>query len=177
MAKAKKQEASIKLDLGCGKNKKVGFLGVDSIKFDGVDKVCDLRKPWPWKSGSVEEVHSSHFIEHLTGEERIHFYNELYRVLKKDGKATLIAPHWGSGRAYGDLTHQWPPVVEFSFYYLDKNWREGNAPHCGLHCDFNATWGYSVAPVWQVKNQETQMFGINHYREVAQDIICTLVKR
>lgn len=184
---------TLKLDLGCGKNKKPGFIGVDTIKFDGVDTVLDLsaktaikfddgRKgeafnPWPWEDGSVDEVHSSHFLEHLTGEQRIHFFNELYRVMMKDAKATIITPHWRSGRAYGDLTHQWPPVVEFFWYYLDKNWRAANAPHVGLTCDFNCTWGYSLAHPWNLKNQEAQAFALNHYTEVAQDMICTATKR
>ena len=168
----------LKLDLGCGPNPKEGFTGVDALPFDGkVDVVCDLRKSWQWKSGSVDEVHCSHFLEHLTGSERIHFFNELHRVMRKDAKATIVVPHWSSGRAYGDVTHQWPPVVEMFWYYLDKPWRDANAPHVGFECDFLATWGYSVAPAWQARNQETQMFGINHYREVAQDMIATITKR
>lgn len=167
----------IRLDLGCGKNKKEGFTGVDNISFDGVDVVYDLRTPWPWEKESIDEVHSSHFLEHLSNEERVHFYNELHRVLKPGAKATIVVPHWGSGRAYGDPTHQWPPVVEFSFYYLDKGWREANAPHCGLTCDFHAIWGHSIAPIWNTKHQEAQAFAVNHYREVAQDLICTLTKR
>jgi hypothetical protein len=169
--------APLKLDLGCGKNKQLGFTGVDVIKFDGVDEVLDLAKPWPWKNDSVSEVHSSHFLEHLTGEQRILFFNELYRVLVKDAKATIITPHWRSGRAYGDLTHQWPPVVEFFWYYLDKNWRAANAPHVGLNCDFACTWGYSLAHPWNLKNQEAQGFALNHYSEVAQDMITTCAKR
>lgn len=189
----------MKLDLGCGKNKKEGFHGVDSIAFEGVDMVMDLAtlkkdipewkilmppkigdniyEPWPWGDGEIEEVHSSHSFEHLTASQRVHFYNELYRVMKPGAKAQIIVPHWSSGRAYGDLTHQCPPVVEFSFYYLDKGWREVNAPHCGLTCDFLATWGYSIHPTWQAKHQEAQMFALNHYREVAQDLICTITKR
>lgn len=168
---------SLKLDLGCGPNKREGFHGVDNISFPGVDTVHDLRRTWPWGKESVAEVHCSHFLEHLTNEERVHFYNELYRVLVPGGTAQIIVPHWSSGRAYGDPTHQWPPVVEFSFYYLDKNWRAANAPHCGLACDFMATWGYSTHPSWQSRNQESQMFGVSHYREVAQDLLCTVTKR
>lgn len=169
----------LKLDLGCGPNPREGFIGVDVLPFDGkVGKVFDLRKsPWPWASGSVDEVHSSHFLEHLTGAERVPFFNELYRVMKKDAKASIVTPHWSSGRAYGDVTHQWPPVVEMFWYYLDKGWRAANAPHVGLDCDFLATWGYSIDPQWQTRSQETQMFGVSHYREVAQDMIATLVKR
>ena len=178
-AKLKAVPAALKLDLGCGPNPKKGFIGVDALPFDGkVDTVFDLRrKPWPWKADSVGEVHSSHFLEHLTGAERVSWFNELYRVMRKDAKATIVVPHWSSGRAYGDPTHQWPPVVEMFWYYLDRKWRTANAPHVGLSCNFFATWGYSIDPQWQVRSQETQMFGVAHYREVAQDMIATLTKR
>jgi ubiquinone/menaquinone biosynthesis C-methylase UbiE len=168
----------LKLDLGCGKTKKEGFHGVDVKKFDGVDTVFDLRKAWPWKNNSVQEVHCSHFIEHLTGTERVHFVNELYRVLIPDGKATIIAPHWASCRAYGDYTHQWPPVSEFWFYYLSKAWRDANAPHDDLYeCNFEATWGYAVHPLIATRNQEYQQHAFQFFKEAAQDIIATLVKK
>jgi len=165
------------LDLGCGKNKKAGYVGVDSIKFDGVDKVADLRKTWPWKDNSVDDVHCSHFLEHLTGAERVHFFNELHRVLKKDAKATIIVPAWNNERAYGDPTHQWPPVVGFAFYYLDKGWREVNAPHCGYTCDFGFIGGNSLANPWSMKTQEAQIFAQTHYTNVAMDMHVTLNKR
>ena len=191
------EQQLLRLDLGCGKNKQPNFHGVDSLKFDGVDTVLNLAerepfkpgqnfyeawdnpvfKPWPWADNSVGEVYSSHFVEHLDQKERLHFFNELYRVMVKDGKATIITPYWRSGRAYGDLTHQWPPVVEFFWYYLDKNWRALNAPHLDLNCDFNCTWGYSLAHPWGLKNQEAQGFALQHYSEVAQDMICTCIKR
>jgi SAM-dependent methyltransferase len=181
MRKALKTVAKVellKLDLGCGKNKQQGFHGVDIIKFDGVDTILDLgSSPWPWDDGSVGEVYCSHFLEHLDAPQRIHFFNELYRVLTKDGKAQIIIPHWRSGRAYADLTHKWPPVVEFFWYYLDKNWRAVNAPHLDLNCDFNCTWGYSLAHPWNLKNTEAQGFALQHYSEVAQDMVCTAVKR
>lgn len=168
----------IRLDLGCGKNKREGFTGVDSRKFEGVDVVADLTKPWPWKDGTVEEVHCSHFLEHLTAPQRVHFANELCRVLKQGGKAQIITPHWCSARAYGDVTHQWPPVSEFWFYYLLKGWREVNAPHNdGYTCDFDATWGYGMAQPLVTRNQEYQQFALANYKEAAQDLIATLVKR
>lgn len=168
----------MKLDLGCGPNKKEGFIGVDCRAFPGVDVVADLTKPWPWQDETVEEVHCSHMIEHLTAPERIAFVNELYRVLKKGAKATIIAPHWASTRAYGDLTHQWPPVCEMWFYYLSKDWRAMNAPHNdGYTCDFDASWGYGMHPSLFTRNAEFQQFAVNFYKEAVQDIHATLTKR
>lgn len=167
----------LKLDIGCGKNKREGFTGCDIRPFDGVDVVFDLRLAWPWETASVEEVHCSHFVEHLTASERIHFVNELHRVMIPGAKATLITPHWASCRAYGDLTHQWPPVSEFWFYYLSKKWRTDNAPHNDEYtCDFDATWGYSMHGAVVVRNQDFQNFAMQFYKEAAQDIIATLTR-
>ena len=176
--KAVEKVELIKLDLGCGKNKRAGFFGVDSRQFEGVDQVADLTKKWPWADNSVSEAHSSHFVEHLTGPERIHFCNELYRVLVDKGSCQIITPHWNSARAYGDMTHQWPPVSEFWFYYLDKNWRAQNAPHNdGYTCDFLCTWGYAMHPTLQVRNSEYQQFAIQWYKEACQDLIATMTAR
>lgn len=178
MVTKKKEEALIKLDLGCGINKKEGFIGVDSRKFKGVDKVVDLTKAWPWKTNSVDEVHCSHMIEHLTSAQRCHFMNELWRVLKKDAKATIVAPHWASGRAYGDPTHVWPPVCEFYFQYLGREWRKTQAPHSEpmLKCNFHHVLAYGLNPQIAVRNQDFQMFAVAFYKEAASDIIATLTK-
>ena len=169
----------MKLDFGCGKNKREGFEGVDSRPFEGVDHVVDLTTtPWPWENESVDEAHASHFVEHLTATQRIDFVNELYRVLKPGASCSVIVPHWASCRAYGDLTHQWPPVSEFWFYYLSKEWRDSQAPHNDKYtCDFTATWGYSMRPDLLVRNQEHQQFAVGNYKEAVQDIVATLTKK
>jgi hypothetical protein len=174
----------LRIDLGCGPNKREGFIGADSIAFPNVDIVTDLTETWPWSDESVDEAHASHFIEHLNALQRIHFVNELYRVLKKDAKATIIAPHWASCRAYGDPTHVFPPVCEFWFYYLQKTWRMQNAPHTdvqhmkgGFACDFESTWGYNMHPLLVPRNQEYQTYAVSWYKEAAQDIAATLTKK
>jgi SAM-dependent methyltransferase len=185
----KKKQKEIKLDLGSGGNKiSPEHIGVDIYKMKGVDVVCDLGKAkWPWKDNSVDEVHCSHFIEHLTNFdgkwERVHFFNELYRVLKKGAKATLIFPHWASNRYYGDPTHK-EPFSEMGFYYLSKEWRATQAPHSdkkwnrhGYDCDLLCTWGYSLRQDLLTRNQEFQQNAISNYKEAVQDIIATCVKK
>jgi ubiquinone/menaquinone biosynthesis C-methylase UbiE len=175
----------LKLDIGCGPNKKAGFQGVDKIIFPGVDRVFDAAMdPWPIESDSVDEVHCSHFLEHLDQVERCVFMNELYRVLKKDAKATIIVPHWASNRAYGDPTHKWPAISEMFFWYLDKNWRAANAPHTdkkhwpqGYDCDFLFTVGYGMHPALLTRNQEYQQYAMQWLKEAVQDTHATLIKR
>jgi SAM-dependent methyltransferase len=166
----------VKLDLGCGKSRREGFIGVDVRDF-GQEVVCDLRDAWKWEDESVDEVNCSHFIEHLTASERIHFVNELWRVLKPGAKATITTPHWASNRAYGDLTHQWPPVSEMWFYYLSRDWRAANAPHNDFYeCDFSVTWGYAVNPALTARNADYQQHALAFWKEAAHDMVATLVK-
>jgi hypothetical protein len=199
----KKEDKVIKLDLGSGPNKKEGFIGVDKYKMKGVDVVIDLGKEkWPWKDNSVDEVNCTHFIEHLTNFngkfERVHFFNELFRVLKKGvlnptpdngkgkylcGFANLIFPHWCSNRYYGDPTHC-EPFSEMGFYYLSRDWRKSQAPHTdkewnknGYDCDFEAQWGYSLRQDLMSRNNEYQQNALQTQKEAAQDIIATLIKK
>jgi predicted SAM-dependent methyltransferase len=144
---------TLNIDLGCGKAKRPGFIGIDRRRFEGVDGVADLTKNrWlfdqPTLGGidllplgerefmlpdsSVSEAHCSHFLEHLEHNqrqpERVRFMNELWRVLIPGGTATIITPHWASNRAYGDFTHADKPVSEMFYFYLNKDWRKSNAP-------------------------------------------------
>ena len=182
---APSSDAPTKLDFGCGPHKRPGFHGVDAFPFVGVDTVLNIASdPLPWADNSIEEAHASHFLEHLTAAERCGFVNNLYRVLKPGATVHLITPHWASNRAYGDPTHQWPPVAEMWFYYLSKEWRMANAPHTdksvnptGFDCDFEATWGYAMRQDLPARNAEYQQFALQNYKEAAQDLIATIKKR
>lgn len=196
----------LRLDIGCGSNKKqhnpgeVPWFGVDSIAFNGVDKVMDITvSPWPFASNSVDEFYCSHVIEHLTWPQRVTFFNELYRVLKPAAKGQLILPHWASMRYYGDPTHQ-SPMSEFAFYYLSRAWRIGgvpvnapagtqpqgaNAPHAdilynkkgtGYDCNFEVVWGHSLHPMLQNRNQEYVQHALTFWKDAAQDLIANLTK-
>lgn len=180
------EAAPLKLDLGCGSRKREGYLGLDRIAFDGVDHVLDIGKDrWPFEDGSVSEVCSSHFMEHLTATERVHVCNEAYRVLEEGGKFELIVPHWSSVRAYGDPTHQWPPFTEFWSPYLSRKWRLENAPHTdivhwpqGFNCHFEGTCGYSFNPSPETsgRSDKTREFWASHYVNVVWDLFMSFRK-
>lgn len=202
MKKTHKTEEVVKLDLGCGVNKREGFLGVDSLKLKGVDLVADLTKKWPWKDNSVDEINMSHTLEHFTQEERVHVMNEMYRVLKPvdydnagkavRGLATIITPYLFADRAYGDPTHKWPAIGDWFYLYLNRTWRMGdgktlgaNAPHAdfehnkkGYKCDFERTVAsYNTHPSLNGRNAEYQQNALTFWKEAAQDIIAVIIKK
>lgn len=179
---------SLKIDLGCGKNKKEGFKGADIRPFEGVDFVFNIAEQhWPWANDSVDEIHCSHTIEHFTWPQRIHVFNEMGRVLKKGSKATIIWPHWCADRYWGDPTHQ-QPMSPFGLLYLNQEWRKVNAPHNDYAsntehfwheytCDFDHTISYSLAPWTNGRNPEFVQFAMSAYKETCQDVMAVLIKR
>ncbi len=178
----------MKIDIGAGKNPREGFEACDKIAFEGVKHVFDAgSKGWPFADGSVDEAHSSHFLEHLTNMgdkwERVTFFNELYRVLKAGGTASIIIPHWASNRWYGDPTHK-EPFSEMGMYYLSREWRKAQAPHTdiefnpkGYDCDFVATWGNGLHQAILTRNQEYQQYAQQWYKEAIQDLHIHLTKK
>lgn len=169
--------APLRLDIGCGKTTPEGWEGVDSIDF-GQKHVHDVRNGLHWLAdNSVDEVRSSHFVEHLTGAERIGFFNELWRVMKPKATALIVTPNWSHSCAYGDPTHQWPPMSQWYPLYLHKDWRAANAPHTSYTCDFDhvvaGSWDGSI----ETRNGEYKQFAMANYTNAWRDLIVTLTKR
>ena len=71
-----------------------------------------VTKRWPHKTNNVDEVNVINLVQFLLPPERIHFVNELWRVLKPGAKAQISSPHWASARAHSDLAFVYPPVAE-----------------------------------------------------------------
>jgi hypothetical protein len=106
--------------------------------------------------------------------------DELYRILKPKATCTIVVPDGNSNRAYQDFTHQWPPVVPEAFLYFNKGWREGNKLTHGYYdikCDFDFTYGFQLNQHWNLRNEESRMFALTHYRNVAMDLLVTVTKR
>ena len=69
------------VELGCGKTKQKGFIGVDRFPLEGVDIVADLNGTIPFADNSVDVIYSSHALEHLDSIENS--MKEIYRICKK----------------------------------------------------------------------------------------------
>lgn len=96
------------VNLGCGKVRIPGSIGVDRVLIEGyVDVVHDLNMvPFPFANDSVDEIHFYHVLEHLQNPtEKL---EEIYRILKPGGILYMRVPHFSSMGAFTDLTHVRP---------------------------------------------------------------------
>jgi hypothetical protein len=208
----KAEPVPVKLDLGCGKRPKEGFIGIDSLDF-GQDFICDLgAKVWypkfsqkpekgkivgnyipdylqgsakglvgltslTFKADSVDEAHSSHFVEHLDWPQRVNFFNELYRIMKVGATATIVTPHWTNACFYGDPTHK-APLSEWYVNYLNKDWRATEAPHTGYTCDFTMTNMVGTTDNRLAgRNPEYMRMAMGEQINAWRDLVVTLTKR
>ena len=113
------------LDIGCGKKKNPGVIGLDVRPLPGVDIVSDAFKYFlPFRSAIFDEVRCFHVLEHA--DDLLHVMEEIHRVLREDGLLHLIVPHGGTLRFLGDPTHKtaitcstfnyFMPGYDYNFY-------------------------------------------------------------
>ena len=137
-------EGGIFVDLGCGQNRRDGFIGLDLYPQDDQTLEADLFSYYSGEAfavadnlgilgekieigkladNSVSLVYSSHFLEHIPQKCWGPFWEELYRVCKPGAIHVHIFPFGNSVGTYQDPTHRQVLFPE-RFMYLDPEWRE-----------------------------------------------------
>lgn len=89
---------SVRFDLGCGRAKQHGFIGIDILPYEGVDIVCDLEQyPWPFPDECASTVMASHLVEQLDPRQHglLRFMDEVWRITRPDGR--FLAATWYPG--------------------------------------------------------------------------------
>lgn len=112
-------EPQIVIELGCGKNKSEGRIGIDRLELPGVDIVADLEHGLPFlPDNSVDVIYSSHLLEHISNLGVLMY--DIWRVLKPEGRKYLIVPHFSNPHYYSDYTHT-RFFGLYSFEYFSKS--------------------------------------------------------
>ena len=111
-----------RLDLGCGANKKRGYIGVDSHPYACADVVRDVDSHGlPFDDDSVDEVRAHHFLEHCR--DLIFVMNEIHRVLRTGCCLVAVVPivEVGTG-AFRDPSHVRYFNRDSFFYFTNHPW-------------------------------------------------------
>lgn len=116
------------IDLGCGRRKKPGAIGLDIARVPGVDVIADVTRPLPLKDSSVDEVYASHLIEHV--DDLMAFMGEVWRVCRPGALVYFRFPHGSTPfLTWKDPTHR-RGVYLAMFEYFDPTTLDGQV------------WGY-----------------------------------
>lgn len=164
---------TLKLDLAAGQNTREGFEGVDI--WPGSKHVVNLMQfPWPWADNSIDELHCSHFVEHIPmqfvdesgrsmtmGEPGaqdllLRFFDECHRILRPDGWMQVHVPCHRNDRAFQDPTHR-RFITQQTFLYLNRDWRNMNKlDHYNVKCHFGVDVGHYMDAAFSVLHEEVQ---------------------
>jgi len=117
----------MKLNIGCGYNKKKGWINLDKFEELKPDSVHDLNNaPYPFEDCQFEEILADNVLEHV--EDIITCMNELYRIMKPGGVFTIIVPKFPSFGSVLDPTHKRFFIDQTFLYFVDGNKLPGIKP-------------------------------------------------
>jgi predicted SAM-dependent methyltransferase len=178
----------IRLDLGSGQTPKEGFTGVDKFHGDTRVDLCSGAR-WPWADSSVDELHCSHFIEHipmvnvLASAEHpdgidalVRFFNEAWRVAKPGASFALTWPALQNVRAFQDPTHRRFIPLQ-TMVYFSKDWRIANKldHYLGATCDWVMVSGTpTILQEYGLKSDVVQAQNFREHWNWAQDFVAVL---
>ena len=98
----------MKLNLGCGQNRREGYVNVDREPAVEPDVVMDMEDfPWPFDTDSVDEVVANHVLEHIgaTTNVFIGVMQEIYRICRAGATIHIAVPHPRHDNILNDPTH------------------------------------------------------------------------
>lgn len=97
-----------KLNLGCGFDKREGWVNADSFAECNPDVSMDIEStPWPLQTNAFEYVLLKHVLEHVgaTFADFKKVMGELYRITAPGGIIEIHVPHYRHDTWWADPTH------------------------------------------------------------------------
>jgi len=93
------------LDLGCGRAKREGSIGLDLTRETSADVVADMDNAHlPFKDMTFDEIVIRDSLEHVSDVRAT--LKEAARILRHGGFISVRVPHFSSLHAYSDFTHR-----------------------------------------------------------------------
>jgi len=109
------------LDIGCGRFKLPGSVGLDIAPLEGVDVVHDLNQfPYPFPNNSFDRIRVIHVIEHI--QSILKTMEEIHRIAKPGGEVEIVTPHYTDSSSWQDPTHFWH-LSSRSFDFFQEEYR------------------------------------------------------
>ncbi len=117
------------LDVGCGRDKVAGAVGIDIAVASEADVRHDLRVlPWPVESDRFDVVFCRNVIEHVP--DVVGFMEEIHRVSRPGADILVTTPHFSSVYSYQDPTHVRHLSLESLDYFTEPTRHSNFYTHC-----------------------------------------------
>ncbi len=121
-----------KLNLGCGRDIRQGYVNIDSVALPGVDMVLNVAAaPLPFADGSCDEVLCQDVLEHI---DYLPLLKEIHRVLAPGGRLVVRVPHYTSRNNAVDPTHcKTFSIDTFEFFLAEPEFNHALTYYTDFH--------------------------------------------
>ena len=107
------------LDIGCGRHKTPGSIGLDSNPKTDADVIHNLGVvPYPFPDDEFDLIIGNQVIEHV--EDVLAVMAELYRIAKPGALIRLDTPHYSDIASFTDPTHRHHLTTESFSYFTGQ---------------------------------------------------------
>lgn len=162
----------MKLNVGCGRNIKDGWVNLDYMGLPGVDIVANLEGGCtiPLADDTVDEFLLSHVIEHIR--DTLPLMQELHRIARPGAQMTIRVPYGASDDAHEDPTHvRCYFLKSFNYFSQPYYWRADY----GYRGDWRTTDIYLVIdPRFTGCSAEQVMSALKVERNVVSEMVACL---
>lgn len=128
----------VKVELGCGRTKTKGYLGIDRFPLPGVDMVADLDKGIPLADNSVDVLFACHSLEHFADLRKI--MTEIYRVCKHGAIIHILSPHYNTTTNLSNIYHK-QVFNEDTFRFFGTDEQNPFIDPEDWYCPHACSWG------------------------------------
>lgn len=161
-----------KLNLGCGFDKREGFVNADSFEACEPDVLLNIEHtPWPLQTNEFEYILLKHVLEHVGAEFEVfkRVMQELHRVATSGATIEIHVPHFRHDTWWSDPTHVrafTPLTFQMMSRRMNDQWIEKRANYTMLaylmNIDFELESAVQVYdPAWWAKVQDGHLSANN----------------
>jgi SAM-dependent methyltransferase len=104
------------LDVGCGRKKYPGSIGIDMSAAGQADVLCDWTRT-PFADSTFDEVRLIHMIEEV--DDIFKVLAEAHRVAKPGARVVIMTPHYTDHASYCSPAHRWH-LSSFSLWFFSE---------------------------------------------------------
>lgn len=159
-----------KLNLGCGKDYRKGWINVDVDKEIPANLHADLTKRWPFSDNFANRILLDNVLEHIPPDKYFFFLKEMYRVCKKGAIIDIYVPHYSGMYAFvhaehrkyfgvgtfGGRSSKWFNIIEEKLLFFHHNlW---NFP---IFSKLPINWMFNFGTIWKRIMERFQFLGFD----------------
>jgi hypothetical protein len=174
----------MKLNLGCGFDKRDGWVNADKFKACNPDLLIDIENPpWPIESNACSEILLKHVLEHVgqTTAELRAIIKENYRISQPNALISIHIPHYRHETFWSDPTHV-RAYTPLTFKMMSKKqndiWIAKKANYSMIAYDWDIDFEISEAlqiydPLWvnKLKNGELSQDQLRQESQVSWGVV------